>query len=72
MPGEQLSIWGWRADSKIVSWRADGAVGYQGITMHADLDNDGTIDTSVTWTGQAQSAIPAPESFADQSLLWFV
>jgi Ca2+-binding RTX toxin-like protein len=72
MPGEQLSIWGWKADSKIVSWREDGAVGYQGLTMHADLDNDGTIDTSVTWTGQAQSAIPAPEAFADQSLLWFV
>jgi serralysin len=70
--GEQLSVWGWKADSKVIVWRQDGAAGFQGITMHADLNNDGTIDTSVTWTGKTQAELPTPGQFATQELLWFV
>ena len=69
--GEQLSVWGWRTDSRVVVWRDDGAAGYTGITMHADLNNDGTIDTSVTWTGKTQAELPTPGQFATQELLWF-
>jgi hypothetical protein len=39
--------------------------------MHADLNNDGTIDTSVTWTGKTQAELPTPGQFAAQELLWF-
>jgi Ca2+-binding RTX toxin-like protein len=69
--GEQLSVWGWKADSRVVVWRDDGAAGFTGITMHADLNNDGTIDTSVTWTGKTQAELPTPGQFAAQDLLWF-
>jgi serralysin len=69
--GEQLSVWGWKANSKVIVWRQDGAAGFQGITMHADLNNDGTIDTSVTWTGKTQAELPTPGQFAAQDLLWF-
>jgi uncharacterized delta-60 repeat protein len=69
--GEQLSVWGWNASSRVIVWRQDGAAGFQGITMHADLNNDGTIDTSVTWTGKNQSDLPTPGEFADSALLWF-
>jgi len=69
--GEQLSVWGWTpGTSKIVGWVQAGAAGYEGLTMHADLNGDGTIDTSVTFTGiVSQSQLPAPLEF--DGLLWF-
>ena len=71
--GEQLSVWGWKpGTSQIIEWRQDGAEGYKGITMHADLNGDGVIDTSVTFTGiTSQSQLPTPLEFADPALLWF-
>jgi serralysin len=70
--GEQLSVWGWKPGiSQIVMWRQDGASGYQGITMHADLNGDGIIDTSVTFTGiTSQAQLPTPLDRFD-NLLWF-
>jgi len=70
--GEQLSVWGWKPGiSQVVIWRQDGAAGYQGITMHADLNGDGIIDTSVTFTGiTSQSQLPKPLDQFD-NLLWF-
>ena len=70
--GEQLSVWGWKPGiSKIIMWREDGAEGYKGITMHADLDGNGVIDTSVTFTGiSSQSQLPTPLDQFD-NLLWF-
>ena len=72
--GEQLSVWGWKpGTSQIIEWRQDGAEGYKGITMHADLDGNGVIDTSVTFTGiTSQSQLPTPHEFADPALLWFM
>ena len=70
--GEQLSVWGWTPGvSRIVAWVQAGAAGYEGLTMHADLNGDGTIDTSVTFSGVvSQSQLPAPQEFA--GVLWFV
>ena len=69
--GEQLSVWGWKPGiSQIIMWREDGTEGYKGITMHADLDGNGVIDTSVTFTGVAQSDLPTPIDQFD-GLLWF-
>jgi Ca2+-binding RTX toxin-like protein len=70
--GEQLSVWGWHpGTSRIVEWTQAGAAGYEGLTMHADLNGDGTIDTSVTFTGiTSQSQLPTPLEF--DGVLWFV
>ena len=70
--GEQLSVWGWQpGTSRIVAWVQAGAAGYEGLTMHADLNGDGTIDTSVTFTGiTSQSQLPTPLEF--DGVLWFV
>jgi hypothetical protein len=37
--------------------------------MHADLDANGSIDTSVTWSGMTQAQLPTPVQF--DGLLWF-
>jgi hypothetical protein len=68
--GEQLSVWGWRPGVSEATWVASaGAIGYEGITMHADLNGDGAIETSVTWTGMVGTNLPAPIEF--DGLLWF-
>jgi hypothetical protein len=58
--------------SQVIWLDDDGAPGYQGVTMHADLDGNSLIDTSVTWTGLTRADLPVPLEFAAQSLLWFV
>ncbi|NTV07207.1 MAG: hypothetical protein HGA81_01175 [Chlorobium limicola] len=70
--GEQLSVWGWQPGmSRILQWVQAGAPGYEGLTMHADLNGDNVIDTSVTFTGIAsQSQLPTPLEF--DGVLWFV
>lgn len=69
--GESVAVWGWQAGVSQAIWVAqDGAQGYQGVTWHADLDGNGQIDTSITWTGLTQADLPVPTAFPD--LLWFV
>ncbi len=46
-----------------------GAEGYRGITMHADLNGDGVIETSVTWSGHTQADRPTPHEY--NGLIWF-
>jgi hypothetical protein len=68
--GEQLSLWGWRLGlSKAIWVETAGATGYEGVTLHSDLDGNGTIDASVTWTGLTQAQLPTPLEF--DGLLWF-
>lgn len=68
--GEQLSLWGWHPGVSTMSWVAsDGAPGFQGVTLHADLDGNGSIDASVTWAGKSQADLPTPLQF--DGLLWF-
>jgi len=68
--GEHLSVWGYRPGISNVLWTEnDGAAGYRGVTMHADLDGNGIIDTSATWTGLTFANLPAPLAF--DGLLWF-
>ncbi|MCA3307188.1 MAG: hypothetical protein ING00_15440 [Roseomonas sp.] len=69
--GEQLSLWGWRPGISRASWSAsDGVAGYKGVTMFGDLNADGVIDTSVTWSGLTRAALPTPVEF--DGLLWFI
>jgi Ca2+-binding RTX toxin-like protein len=68
--GEQVSLWGWQQGVSKAIWVDDaGAEGYRGVTMHADLDNNGVIDASVTWAGLSQADLPTPTQH--DSLLWF-
>jgi hypothetical protein len=68
--GEQLAVWGWRPGESTAIWVEDaGAEGYRGVTMHADLDANGTIDTSVTWAGLTRADLPTPTE--QDGLLWF-
>jgi len=68
--GEELSVWGWRPGVSKSTWVSSaGAPGWSGVTMHGDLDGNGVIDTSVTWTGLSRSQLPIPLEF--DGLLWF-
>lgn len=68
--GEQLTIWGWVPGVSTSAWVAnDGTAGWTGATLHCDLNADGVIDTSVTWTGRSQADLPAPQAF--DGFLWF-
>lgn len=69
-PGEQLSVWGWQPGISRASWLdSAGARGFEGVTMHGDLNGDGLIDTSVTWSGLTRANLPTPLEF--DGLLWF-
>ena len=54
-----------------MSWVQAGASGYEGLTMHADLNGDNVIDTSVTFTGIASQS-QLPKSLEFDGVLWFV
>jgi len=59
--GEQVTIWGYQPGVSTFRWVAsDGAEGYKGATLHADLDGNGVIDTSVTFAGLTQAQLPIP------------
>jgi hypothetical protein len=59
--GDKLTVWGYQPGVSKFLWVAsDGAEGYKGATMHCDLDGNGVIDTSVTFTGVAQAQLPTP------------
>jgi len=69
--GEQLSLFGYLPGVSRLTWVPNaGADGFRGLTLHADLDGNGDIETSVTWAGMAsQDALPKPLEFT--GLLWF-
>ncbi len=72
--GEELSLWGWRAGVSRSTWAAsDGAAGWKGVTLHADLNGDGRVETSVTWTGLSQANLPGFQqgTVGGNGLLWF-
>ncbi|AXS81505.1 hypothetical protein HYN24_10170 [Dechloromonas sp. HYN0024] len=60
--GDQVNIWGWQPNvSKLLLTQASaGASGFSGATYHYDLNNDGSIDTSITFAVLALSAVPSP------------
>jgi serralysin len=57
---EEVNIWGWvEGVSKLLLTDANGGVdGFRGATFHYDLNNDGTIDTSITFSGLSFSNVP--------------
>ncbi|SFL04342.1 beta strand repeat-containing protein, partial [Falsiroseomonas stagni] len=73
--GEEVSLWGWRAGVSRVTWvENDGAVGWKGVTMQADIDGNGVNDTYITWTGLEFDDLPVPlatQTGDGTQLLWF-
>ena len=58
---EHVTIWGYQPGVSRFLWVAsDGADGYRGATMHCDLDGNGVIDTSLTFSGLTEAELPAP------------
>jgi hypothetical protein len=59
--GESMTIWGYKPGVSKFTWTAsDGATGFKGVTLNADLDGNGVIDTSVTFSGLTQAQLPTP------------
>jgi hypothetical protein len=57
--GEYLTIWGYQPGVSTFNWvTSAGAAGYQGATLHCDLDGNGSIDTSVTFSALTQAQTP--------------
>ncbi len=58
--GDNVNIWGWieGVSQLIASDDNAGAEGFKGATFHFDLNNDGNIDTSVTFSGLALQDVP--------------
>lgn len=58
--GDNVNIWGWvEGVSQLLLTQEDaGAAGFLGATFHYDLNNDGTIDTSITFSGLSTSEVP--------------
>ncbi|MDO9710899.1 calcium-binding protein [Paracraurococcus lichenis] len=69
--GDQLVLTGWQAGTSTATWVENaGTAGFEGLTLHADLDGDGTIDTSITWTGLTLAQAPT-ETVQPDGTVWF-
>ncbi len=52
--GEWATLWGFRSGTSKVTWEEmGGAEGYKGATVHVDIDGNGSIDASMTFTGKS-------------------
>lgn len=73
--GDSVNIWGWveGVSALLLTQDLNGASGFQGVTFHYDLDADGTIDTSITFTGLTEAQVPgsSAETVADNGYLLF-
>ncbi|MDQ2104384.1 calcium-binding protein [Azospirillum isscasi] len=72
-PGEWATAWGWKAGLSTLTWEEmGGADGYKGGTAHIDLDANGTIDMSMTFTGkQVGSVVTMPGQVGSEAYLAF-
>lgn len=71
--GDEVNIWGWEAGiSRILLTENNaGADGYEGATFHYDLNDDGHIDISLTFSGLSIDEVPksAPHTVASNGYL---
>lgn len=58
---DRVNIWGWvdGVSTLLNSEENSGAEGYKGVTLHYDLDNDGVVDTSITFSGLSSDELPS-------------
>ena len=41
----------------------NGFPGFVGVTLFADIDGNGRVETAITWTGVTQAQLPTPVPF---------
>lgn len=74
--GDSVNIWGWNAGSStlLLIENNAGADGFKGVTFHYDLNNDQTIDTSITFSGlqHSEMSVPSEEIIGDNGYLLFI
>lgn len=56
--GEWVTAWGWKEGTSKLTWaEMAGAESAKGVTAHIDLDNNGSVDMSMTIAGKSFGAI---------------
>jgi serralysin len=57
---DEVNIWGWveGISQLLLSQENGGTAGFTGATFHYDLNDDGNIDTSITFTGLTINELP--------------
>ena len=69
--GEWATLWGYRPGISRLTWEEmGGTAGYKGATVHVDIDGNGSVEASMTFTGKAVGAmtVTAGTSGADSYL----
>ncbi|MBP2294324.1 carbohydrate-binding domain-containing protein [Azospirillum rugosum] len=69
--GEWATLWGYRPGTSRLTWEEmGGTAGFKGATVHVDIDGNGSVDASMTFTGKAVGAmtVTAGTSGADSYL----
>ncbi len=63
--GEWATLWGYKEGTSTLRWEEmGGAEGYKGATVRCDIDGNGTIDASMTFTGKAVGAMTVTTGMA--------
>ena len=63
--GEWATLWGFVPGQSRLTWEEmGGAEGYKGATVRCDIDGNGTIDASMTFTGMAVGAMTVTTGMA--------
>ena len=72
--GEWATMWGFRPGTSQVTWeQMGGAEGYKGATVHVDIDGNGSVDASMTFTGKAVGSITMTNgTVGDQNYIAFI
>ena len=72
--GEWSTLWGFRPDTSKVTWEEmGGAEGYKGATVHVDIDGNGSIDASMTFTGKSVGSMTTTTgAMGDQNYIAFI
>lgn len=66
--GETVTVWGWQDGvSRRLVVTEDGTAGYRGATVHVDVNADGVIDASITFTGQPDTGLAFTPGVVDGS-----
>jgi len=54
--GDNVTLYGFQAGVSSLYWDANaGAAGYTGLTLRTDINNDGNLDSSITFAGKSLS-----------------
>ena len=72
--GEWATVWGFNPGTSKLTWEEmGGADGFKGATAHVDIDGNGSIDASMTFTGKSVGAMTFTTGSSDgQNYIAFI